>query len=96
MIKKLATRNLLKDQVKPVHFLEILDQLNNIRVALTMMEQVDLLEDPGPGVSGDLLNDLDGVLHLSVDVDTSLNRGVSSLTQDLSCQSVQLLECVGR
>ena len=96
MIKKLATRNLLKNQVKPVHFLEILDQLDNVWVALTVMEQVNLLEDPGPRVCGDLLDDLDGVLHLSVDVDTGLDRGVGSLTKNLSGQSVQLLECVGR
>ena len=42
-----------------------------------------------------LVDDLDGVLHLSVDVDTGLDRGVGSLTQDLPCQPVQLLECVG-
>ena len=60
-----------------------------------MVEQINLPEDPGPAVGGHLLDDLDCVLHLSVDVDTGLDTGVGPLTQDLACQPVQLLEGVG-
>ena len=95
MIQKLATRNFFKDQVKSIIFLKVLNQLNNVRVALTVMEQVNLLEDPGSAVGGHLLNDLDRVLHLGVDVDAGLDWSVGSLTQHLPCQLVQLLECVG-
>ena len=73
MIQKLATRNFFKDQVKSIIFLKVLNQLNNVRVALTVMEQVNLLEDPGSAVGGHLLNNLDRVLHLGVDVDAGLD-----------------------
>ena len=61
---------------------------------LTMMEEINLLEDPGPAVGGDFVNDLDGVLHLSVDVDAGLDRGVCALSQDFSRQTIQFVECV--
>ena len=61
---------------------------------LTMVEQINLLEDPGPAVSGDLLDDLDCVLHLSVDVDAGLHRGVGALAQHLPGQTVKFVECV--
>ena len=63
-------------------------------IHLTMMEQVNLLEDPGPAVCGHLVDDLDGVLHVGVDVDAGLDRGVGPLAQHLPGQPVQLLECV--
>ena len=59
------------------------------------MEQIYLLEDPGPAVCGHLFDDLDGVLHLSVDIDAGLDTGVGALAQHLACQPVQLLERVG-
>ncbi len=59
---------------------------------LTMMEGVDLLENPGPAVAGNLVDDLDGVLDLCVDVDTALDAGVSALAQNLAGQTVQLLK----
>ena len=61
-----------------------------------MMEGVNLLEDPGPAVPGNLLDDLDRVLDLGVDVDTALHTGVRALAQYLASQPVQLLnEVVG-
>ena len=57
-----------------------------------MMEGVDLLENPGPAVAGNLVDDLDGVLDLCVDVDTALDAGVSALAQNLAGQTVQLLK----
>ena len=59
------------------------------------MEEINLLEDPGPAVSGHLVNDLDGVLHVRVDVDAGLDGGVGPLAQHLARQTVQLVECVG-
>ena len=57
-----------------------------------MVEQVNLLEDPAPAVGGHgLVDDLDGVLHLGVDVDAGLHRGVGTLAQHLARQPVQLL-----
>ena len=51
-----------------------------------MMEQVDFLENSRPAVSGDILvDDLDGVLHVGVDVDAGLDRRVRTLPQDLPC-----------
>ena len=60
-----------------------------------MVEQVNLLEDPAPAVGGHLVDDLDCVLHLSVDVDAGLHRGVGALAQHLPGQPVQLRERVG-
>ena len=60
-----------------------------------MVEQVNLLEDPAPAVGGHLVDDLDGVLHLGVDVDAGLDTGVRALAQYLARQPVQLLEGVG-
>ena len=57
-----------------------------------MMEEVNLLENPEPAVGGHLVNDLNCILHLCVDVDTSLHGGVSTLAKNLSCQSVEFLE----
>ena len=48
------------------------------------MKQVDLLKDPWPTVGFDrLIDDLDGVLHVGVDVDAGLDRRVRTLPQDL-------------
>ena len=60
-----------------------------------MMEQVNLLENPSSAVRGDLVDDLDGILHVSVHVDAGLDGGVGPLAQHLPGQPVQLLECVG-
>ena len=62
---------------------------------LTMMEEINLLEDPGPAVGGDFVNDLDGVLHLSVDIDAGLDRGVCALTEHFPGKTIQLMKCVG-
>ena len=85
MVQQLATRHLLKDQVEPVGLLEVLDELDDVLVALTMVEEVYLLEDPGPAVSRDLVYDLDRVLYLRVDVDTGLHRGICTLAKNLPC-----------
>ena len=50
---------------------------------LTMVEEVNLLEDSCPAVAGHLVNDLDRILHLRVDVDTRLYRGICPLTKNL-------------
>ena len=57
-----------------------------------MVERVDLLEHPGPGVAGHLVDDLDGVLLVGPVVPASPDRGISSLAQDLAGQAVQVLE----
>lgn len=62
---------------------------------LTMMEEINLLEDPGPAVGGHFVNDLDGVLHLSIDVDAGLDRGVSALSKHLPGEAIELMKCVG-
>ena len=39
-----------EDQVEAVRLLKVLDQLDDVIVALDVGEEVDLLEDPGPAV----------------------------------------------
>ena len=60
-----------------------------------MMEKIYLFEDPGPAVSGHLVDDLDGVLHLSINVDAGLDRGVSALAEHFPGQAVEFMKCVG-
>ena len=50
VIQELATGHLLEDQVEAVRLLKVLDQLDDVIVALDVVEEVDLLEDPGPAV----------------------------------------------
>ena len=85
MIQKLTSRNLLEDKEELVRLLKVLDQLDDVLVPLAVVEKVDLFEDPGPAVAGDLVDDLDGILHLGVHVEASLDRGVSPLTKNFSC-----------
>ena len=59
-----------------------------------MVEEVNLLEDPGPAVGGQLVNDLNCILHLCLDVDARLPGGVIILAKNFSCQSIEFLECV--
>ena len=56
-----------------------------------MVEEVNLLEDPGPAMARHLVNDLDRVLNLCVYVNTRLHGGVSTLAKNLPGQSVDLL-----
>ena len=42
MVKQLAPRHLLENQVKPVCFLKILDQLNDVWMALVTNETVSI------------------------------------------------------
>ena len=85
MIQKLTSRNLLEDEEELVRLLKVLDQLDDVLVPLAVVEEVDLLEDPGPAVAGDLVDDLDGVLHLGVHVEASLDRGISPLAKNFAC-----------
>ena len=55
------------------------------------MEEVNLLEDPGPAVARHLVYDLDRILHLCVDVDTRMHGGVSTLAKELTGEAVDLL-----
>ena len=63
----------------------------HLQADLTVVERIDLLEDPAPAVAGHLVDDLDGVLGLGVDVNTGLHAGVGALPQHLPSQAVQLL-----
>ena len=63
----------------------------HLQADLTVVERIDLLEDPASAVAGHLVDDLDGVLGLGVDVDTGLHAGVGALPQHLPSQAVQLL-----
>ena len=62
---------------------------------LAVMEEINLLEDPGPAVRGHLLNDLDRVLDICEDVHTGLHGCVCPLTKNLPCQAVDLLKGIG-
>lgn len=58
-------------------------------MTLAMVERLHLLEDASPRVSGDLLDDLDGVLEVGPDVDAGLHAGVGAAAQHLAGQPIQ-------
>lgn len=87
--QQLATVNLLEHEIELLLVLEELDQLDDIRMALAMVERLDLLEYPGTRVSGDLVDDLHSVLEIRVEGRTTLNRGVSAFSENLTGQFVQ-------
>lgn len=88
-VQQLATIDLLKHKIKLLLVLEELDQLYDVWVALAMVERLDFLKHPGTRVSGDLVNDLHGVLEVCVEGCTGLDRGVSALPKNFSGQFVQ-------
>lgn len=87
-IQQLATVDLLKYEVELLLVLEEFDQLYDIWVALAMVERLDFLEHPGTCVSGDLVDDLHGVLEIRIEGRTGLDRGVSTLSENFSGQLV--------
>lgn len=58
----------------------------------TFQLKSDNIDKDVPGVSGDLINDLDGELLVRPDVLAGLDRSISSLAEDFTGQMVQLLE----
>lgn len=61
---------------------------------LTMMKEINLLENPSPTMCGHLINDLDGVLHFRKYVDAGSDRGVSTLAEHFSGKAIQFMKCV--
>lgn len=59
-------------------------------MALAMMERFNLFKDSSTGMSRYLLDDLDCVLQVCQQVDTSLYWSVGSPSQHLTCQPVQV------
>ena len=60
-------------------------------MTLAVVEQIYLLEHPGPAVTGHLVDDLHCVLHLGVHVEAGLHRGVSTLAQNFTGKPVDFL-----
>ncbi len=53
-----SAADLLENKVEPVVLLKILNQLDDVRVSLAVVEYLNLLEHPGPAVPSHLLDDL--------------------------------------
>ena len=92
VVEQLAPIDLLEDQVEPLGLLEVLHQMDDVLVTLAVVERLDLLEHPGPGVPRDLLDDLNGILGVRPDILARLHGSVGPLAQHLSRELVQLLE----
>lgn len=87
--QQLATVDFLEHEIKFLLVLEIFDQLDDIRVALAMMERLDLFEHPGARVPGYFIDDLHGILEVRVEGCTRLDRSVSALPENLTGQFIQ-------
>ena len=92
VVQELSSVDLLEDEVESVWLLEVLDELDDVLVPVTVVEGLDLLEHPGPAVSGDLVDDLDRVLDVGPDRPACADRGVGPLSQDLPGQLVRVQE----
>lgn len=88
-IQQLAAVDLLKYEVELLFVFEELDQLYNIWMPLAMVERLDFFEHPGTRMSGDLVDDLHGILEIRVEGRTGLDRSVSTLSENFSGQLVQ-------
>lgn len=71
--QQLPTVDLLEDKIEPLIVFKELDQLDYIRMALTMMESLNLLEDPGASMPGDLVNNFNRVLQICIEGCASLH-----------------------
>jgi hypothetical protein len=67
-----TTVDLLEHEVKLLLVLEELDQLQDVRVALAMMEGFDFTENSGSSVARYLINNLYGTLYVGVNIYTCL------------------------
>lgn len=65
-----ATVNLLEDQVELLFVLEELNQLQDVWMALAMMEGLDFAKDPCPSMARYLINNLYGTLNIGVNIYT--------------------------
>lgn len=81
VIQQRAAIDFLKNQEEAIFLLEELDQLDDVLVALTMVEQFDLLEDAGATQTGMLDDGLHSVLLASLLVNAALNFSISTLAK---------------
>ena len=96
VVEERAAAHLLEDQTEPGVLLEVLNKLNDVRLAFTQVEDLDLLEHLGPvEESRSLLDDLDSVLQLCVDVGAGKDPAVAALPQHLPGQTVEVTEAGG-
>lgn len=87
-IQQLSTIDFFEYEVKLFLVFEELNQLDDVRVALAMMERLDFLEHPGASMPRNLVDDLHGVFKVRVERCTGLDRGISALTEYLTGQFV--------
>lgn len=64
--------DLLEHQIELLLVLEELDQLQDVGVALAMMEGLDFAKNSGPSVARYLINNLYGTLYIGVNIYTGL------------------------
>lgn len=81
VVQQRAAINLLKNQEKAIFLLKKLDQLDDVLVALTVVEEFDLLEDARATQTGMLDDGLHGVLLASLLVNAALNFGISTFAK---------------
>lgn len=90
--QQLTAVNLLEYEIKFLFVFEELDQLDDVWMALAMMERFDLFEYARSCMPGNFVDNFNGILQVGVERPTSLNRGVSAFSENFAGQSVQFLE----
>lgn len=78
----------LKHQIEFVLVLEELDQLQDARVSLAMVERLHLPEYPSSGMSWNLVDDFHRILQIGVNINAGLHGSVSPFAQYLTGQLV--------
>lgn len=81
---------LLEDEIELVVVFEELGEVDDVGMALAVVERLDLTEDTGARMSRHLVNDLNCKLLVCVHVEARLDAGVRALAQYLARQLVQI------
>lgn len=84
-----ATVDFLEYQVELLLVLEELNQLQDVRVSLTVVEGLDFAEHSCPRMPRDLIDNLYGTLDVGVNIYTGLYWGIGTFTQNLARQLIQ-------
>lgn len=87
--QQLTAVNFLEYEIKFLFVFEELDQLDDVRMALTMMERLDLFEYARPCMPGNFVDNFNSVLQVGIKRPTGLNRGVGTFSKNFAGQPVQ-------
>lgn len=85
---------LFKNEIEFIFILKKLDQLQNTRMTLAMVESFHFAKYTGTSMAWNLVNYFHGIFQICVNIYTCLNGSVCAFSQNITSQFVQF--CVER